>query len=154
MLIKLTETGHIFVKHMGHHLPWISNYRCFSETLLRKHQICWFQVQGINGYGWKPIRYLFSRDYHLFKRLFKGHRGTGFWPTPICVWVACLDLLKLILKGAPLRYLDPELPVVFGKPYLTYWKPTSNRCWGCGTGRRTLEEVHQTLLTWTLEVTI
>ena len=32
-----------------------------------------------NGYGSKPkVLYLFSRDYHLFKRLlrsFKGHRG-------------------------------------------------------------------------------
>ena len=34
------------------------------------------------------LRYLFSRDYHLFKRLFKGHRGTGFRPTPIwCCFV-------------------------------------------------------------------
>ena len=23
------------------------------------------------------LRYLFSRDYHLFKRFFKGHRGYG-----------------------------------------------------------------------------
>ena len=29
------------------------------------------------GYGSKPNGYLFSRDYHLYKRLFKGHRGYG-----------------------------------------------------------------------------
>ena len=29
------------------------------------------------------LRYLFNRDYHLFKRLFKGHRGyRGFDPKP------------------------------------------------------------------------
>ena len=37
------------------------------------------------GYGSKPIKYLLSRDYHLFKRLFKGHRGTGFDPQPYII---------------------------------------------------------------------
>ena len=35
------------------------------------------------------LRYLFSRDYHLFKRLFKGHRGyRDFDPVP----GVCLDV--------------------------------------------------------------
>ena len=51
-----------------------------------------FQRKKLNMAVGQNLRYLFCRDYHLFKRLLRVTGGTGFWP--IAIFLQPLPRLK------------------------------------------------------------
>ena len=67
------------------------------------------------------LRYLFSRDYHLFKRLFKGHRGYGVLTHSHIYIYVCDFLFVCSWPGWEARVDSRRRPVAQA--------PVARECW-------------------------
>ena len=78
-----THTSHVCIHSMSQTVFYFkTKTSCFCVrvavcTGMVKNYVLFYQLQQSQVYMGQNLRYLFSRDYHPFKRLFEGHRGYG-----------------------------------------------------------------------------